>query len=65
MAFIEGKKTYWIKEGDEVEGWKVLKVEQKKVTLYKEQEKKGLILYLGGRYEGLEDFAPEVRDAEE
>ena len=66
VAFIEGKKAYWVKEGDEVEGWKVLKVEQDKVTLYKEEGKKGLILYLGGRHEGLEDFAPAGgRDAEE
>lgn len=65
VAFIEGQRTYWVKRGDAVEGWKVLRVEQKKVTLYKEEEKKGLILYLGGRCEELEDFDPEGRDAQE
>ncbi len=62
VAFIEGRKTYWVKEGEEVEGWKVLKVEQNKVTLYKEEEKKGLKLYLGGRFEELENFNPGRRD---
>ena len=58
VAFIEGKRTYWVKEGEEAEGWKVLRVEEDKVTLYKEEDRKGLILYLGGDYKELENFTP-------
>ncbi len=65
VAFIEGKRTYWVKEGEEVEGWKVLQVEENKVTLYKEEDRKGLILYLGGDYKELENFTPAGEENED
>ena len=39
---------YWVKEGDEIEGWKVIKIDEDKVKLYNEKKKKELVLPLGG-----------------
>lgn len=49
VAFIEGReKTYVVREGDEVEGWRIIKIDKEKVKLYNERERKELILPLGG-----------------
>jgi len=48
IAFIEGRETYNVREGDEVEGWKVIKIEKDKVELYNKEKKKELMLPLGG-----------------
>jgi len=48
VAFIEGRETYQVREGDEVEGWKVIKIEKDKVELYNKKKKKEIMLPLGG-----------------
>ncbi|NOX96980.1 MAG: hypothetical protein GXO98_02755 [Nitrospirae bacterium] len=48
IAFIEGRETYNVREGDEIEGWKVIKIEKDKVELYNKEKKKELMLPLGG-----------------
>ena len=48
VAFIEGRETYVAREGDEVEGWKVIKVDREEVKLYNEERGEELILPLGG-----------------
>ena len=63
VAFIEGKETtHWAGEGDEVEGWKIIKIDKEEVKLYNEKRKKELILPLGG---GPEERERAQRRAEE
>lgn len=51
VAFFEGKEGPY-KKGDEVEGWRIIKIDKEKVKLYNEAERRELILPLGG---GLEE----------
>lgn len=62
VALIEGKKAYWVEEGDEVEGWKVVRIERDKVVLYDEEEKKELILVLGAGARERERARREARE---
>ncbi len=48
VAFIEGKDLYVVREGDEVEGWKLIKIEEEALELYNEKEAKEILLPLGG-----------------
>jgi hypothetical protein len=50
MAFIDdGKKSYpGVKKGDMIGGWKIIKIDEEKVTLYNGEKNKKLVLPLGG-----------------
>ncbi len=48
VAFIDGKKSYVVKKGEIIEGWKIIKIDAEKVTLYNKGKSKTLILPLGG-----------------
>ncbi len=63
VAFIEGKKTYVVKEGDEIEGWRIIKIDEEKVKLYNGEKKKELILTLkggSGRMKKAREISPEL-----
>lgn len=50
IAGLEGKggTYYWVGKGDIIKGWKIIKIDAEKVTLYNEGRNKKLILPLGG-----------------
>jgi len=50
MAGIEGEggTYYWVGEGDNIGAWKIIKIDEEKVTLYNKEKNKKLILPLGG-----------------
>lgn len=48
VAFIEGRDTYVVREGDKIEGWKIIKIDEENVKLYNKRKRKEIILPLGG-----------------
>ena len=52
VAFIEGRETHVAREGDKVEGWRIIRIDKKEVKLYNEARGEELILPLRGRREG-------------
>jgi len=64
IAGIEGKggTYYWVGEGDNIGAWKIIKIDEEKVTLYNKEKNKRIILPLGG---GPEEKERARRRAEE
>lgn len=63
IAFIDdGRETHVIREGEEIAGWKIIKIDREEVKVYNEKEGKELLLPLGG---GPEEEERLRREAEE
>lgn len=48
VAFIDGRNTHMAREGDEIEGWRIIKIGKEEVKVYNEREGQELFLPLGG-----------------
>ncbi len=48
VAFIDGREAHVARKGDEIEGWRIIKIDREEVKIYNEREGRELLLPLGG-----------------
>lgn len=65
LAFVEGRATHLVREGDEIEGWRIIKIAREEMLVYNKSESREFLLPVGGGPEERERLRREAAERRE